>query len=635
MRPAPVPRRPLPRARALATSLVAAFVLTLLVPLGGLGATPEDTAAKLLAAVRPPRDSLSLAQRTRDIPAGAATQINPPRLTADDVGRVDRFTVEDQLQRVQHEIEADLRRVSPHGYWYVQRGRPLSDADLTRAVEDFETTIYPTVRRIVGGDKDIGAITILHTEMSLVIGYFSAADLQPRWVQPQSNERPMVYLDPNKVQPGSEAYRHTLSHELTHLYHFYVNPVEDTWIKEGLGELAQELIDPSYRYGVRSFLSRPSTPLTGWVQPPADVSVHYQAGYLFLQYFLQRYGGLDTLPALLAEAGRGPTTVDAYLAALGRPERFNEVFRDWVIANLVQDPAVAGSQYGYQRPPDGRPQVREIAAPRLEEGRVPQYGADYYALRRPARVQFQGTTTVPTIGADPPGGGNFWWSNRGDMMDTRLTRPLDLRGAQRATLTFDLRYDTEEAYDYGFAMISTDGGNRWQPLTGRYTTTANPTGNNFGAGYNGQSGGAGDTGGGAGAGAQWVREEMDLTPYAGQQVLLRFEYVTDDSFNADGLALAHVGVPEVGWQDDGSGWTAEGFVWIENVLPQTYAVQVVEYAGDRATVRQVPLDTSGQATIDLSRIGGEVTSAVLAVSGLAPTTLQPARYTLDVQTANP
>ena len=59
---------------------------------------------------------------------------------------------------------------------------------------------------------------------------------------------------------------------------------------------------------------------------------------------------------------------------------------------------------------------------------------------------------------------------------------------------------------------STDGGTGWQPLTGRYTTTANPTGNNLGAGYNGQSGGAG-------GGAQWVREEIDLTPYAGQQVL--------------------------------------------------------------------------------------------------------------------
>jgi hypothetical protein len=64
-------------------------------------------------------------------------------------------------------------------------------------------------------------------------------------------------------------------------------------------------------------------------------------------------------------------------------------------------------------------------------------------------------------------------------------------------------------------------------------------------------------------------------------------------------------------------------------------VQVVEYTGDRATVRQLPLDSAGQATIDLSAVGSETTSAVLAISGLAPTTQQPARYTLDVQPANP
>src|SRR4051794_6120744 len=631
MRPALVSRRPRLAPRALATSLVAVLLVLLVSPRGGVRASPEDTAAKLMAAARPPRDSLSLAQRTKDTPAAAATQLAPLRLTADDVGHVERFSVEDQLQRVPYETEAELRRVSPHAYWYIQRGRTLPDADLARAADDFENTIYPTIRRLIGGDKDIGAITILHTETPGVMAYFSAADLFPRWVQPQSNERPMVYLDPTKVQPGSQGYVHTLSHELAHLFHFYVNRTEDTWIKEGLGELAQELTDPSYRYGVSSFFSRPSTQLTGWVQLPGDLSPHYQAGYLFLQYFLQRYGGAETLPTLLAEGGRGPSSVDAYLAAIGRPERFNEVFRDWVIANLIQNPAVAGSQYGYQRPPEGRPRVVEVTAPRVEDTRVPQYGTDYYSLRTPARVRFQGTTTVPAIGADPPSGGNLWGSNRGDMMDPRLARPLDLSGAQRATLSFDIRYDTEEAYDYGFVMVSTDGGSRWQPLPGRYTTTANPTGNNFGAGYNGQSAGEG----GAGRGAQWVREEIDLAPYAGQQVLLRFEYVTDDSYNGEGLALAQIAVPEVGWQDDGSGWDAEGFVWVENVLPQTYAVQVVEYAGDRATVRQIPLDDSGQATIDLSSISVGVTSAVLAVSGLAPTTLQPARYTLDVQAASP
>src|SRR3954463_13443658 len=101
MRPALVSRRPPLAPRALAPSLVAVLLVLLLAPLGGLRASPEDTAAKLLAAERPLRDSLSLAQRTKDTPPGAPTQIRPSRLTTDDVGRVDRFTVENQPQRVQ------------------------------------------------------------------------------------------------------------------------------------------------------------------------------------------------------------------------------------------------------------------------------------------------------------------------------------------------------------------------------------------------------------------------------------------------------------------------------------------------------------------------------------------------------
>jgi hypothetical protein len=47
-------------------------------------------------------------------------------------------------------------------------------------------------------------------------------------------------------------------------------------------------------------------------------------------------------------------------------------------------------------------------------------------------------------------------------------------------------------------------------------------------------------------------------------------------------------------------------------------------------VRQVPVDASGLAEVDLPGIGTDLTAAVVAISGLAPITLVPARYTLDV-----
>ncbi|HZS00650.1 MAG TPA: hypothetical protein VFE37_18175 [Chloroflexota bacterium] len=587
------------------------------------GASPGDTAARLAAADRPALDPRALAIRLRGAAPGPL-EITPPQRTAADVGRVEQFRTLDQTQipNVLLTIDAELRQVTPHAYWYVERGRDVDADALARSAEAFETAIFPTVQRLVGGGRDVGPITLLHANVPGVAGYFNSADMYPQWVHPESNERPMLYLNFNAVRPGTAGYTHTVSHELAHLFHFYVDAHEDTWVKEGLGELAQELVDPAYRYGANTFLSRPSTQLTGWPpSPPSpEHSYHYQAGYLFLQYFMQRYGGPDVLPRLLATGGRGPSTFDAYLAAIGRPERFDDVFRDWVIANLVQDPTIAQGQYGYQRPPDGRPRVADVRAPSLQDGRLPQYGTDYYRIGSSARLRFQGATTVPLLSADPPDGGPFWWSNRGDMMDARLTRPLDLRQVAQATLTYKLRFDTEDDYDYGYVMVSADGGTRWQPVAGRYTTTANPTGRNLGVGYNGKSSG----------GAVWVDEAVDLSAYAGQQVLVRFEYVTDDSYNAQGIAIARVAVPELGWQDDGSGWTSEGWVWAENAIPQPFAVQLVEYRGDQATVRQVPVDADGQAEIDLPAIGSDLTAAVVAISGLAPTTLVPARYTLDI-----
>src|SRR5579884_4108752 len=446
-------------------------------------ATPEDTAARMAAAVRPLFDARALVTRLHGTPPGPL-EITPPERTAADVGRVEQFRLLDQTQtpNVLKTIDAELRRVTPHGYWYVERGRTVDDDALARSADTFENAIYPTVQRLIGGGRELGAITLLHADVPGVAGYFNSADLFPRWVHPESNERPMLYLNFSAI------------------------------------------------------LSRPSTQLTGWPpSPPSpEHAYHYQAAELFLEYFMQRYGGPEVLAPLLADGGRGADTFDAYLAATGRPERFDDVFRDWVIANLVQDPSIAQGQYGYQQPPDGRPRVVDVRGPGLQDGRVPQYGTDYYRIGSPAHLRFQGATTVGLISDDPPAGGPFWWSNRGDMMDTRLTRPLDLRGLSTATLTYDLPVDTEQDYDYGYVMVSTDGGTRWEPLAGQYTTSANPTGHNLGVGYNGKTGNN----------AQWVAESVDLSPYAGQQVLLRFEYVTDNSYNAQGIAVARVAVPE-------------------------------------------------------------------------------------------
>ncbi|MCH8849146.1 MAG: immune inhibitor A, partial [Chloroflexi bacterium] len=137
----------------------------------------------------------------------------------------------------------------------------------------------------------------------------------------------------------------------------------------------------------------------------------------------------------------------------------------------------------------------------------------------------------------------------------------------------------------------------------------------FGPSYTGASGG-------------WVREEIDLSPYAGEQVLLRFEYVTDESTNTTGWCVDDIEVPEAGFFDDAEtdgGWEAEGWVRARrDGIAQRFIVRLVEGSGNLATVSEVVLDADNTATFTLSR------PTVVVVSPVSPATSQTASFTLDV-----
>jgi len=52
------------------------------------------------------------------------------------------------------------------------------------------------------------------------------------------------------------------------------------------------------------------------------------------------------------------------------------------------------------------------------------------------------------------------------------------------------------------------------------------------------------------AAPQWVHEQIDLSAYAGKQIAVRFEYVTDEAYNTAGWAIDDISVPELGYSTD-------------------------------------------------------------------------------------
>jgi hypothetical protein len=182
-------------------------------------------------------------------------------------------------------------------------------------------------------------------------------------------------------------------------------------------------------------------------------------------------------------------------------------------------------------------------------------------------------------------------------------------------------YDIERDWDYAYVEVSVNGGETWELLAGSRTTTSNPNGNSFGPGYTGRSDG-------------WIAEHFDLTPYAGRNVLVRFEYVTDDAVHRSGWLIDDVQIPELSYAEDfesGPGnWEANGFVYSDNRVPQGYLVQLIT-VGQRADVHTLTVGDSGHGRAEIRGLGKEIDTAVLVIAAVAPATTEAAPYRYSIQ----
>jgi hypothetical protein len=93
-----------------------------------------------------------------------------------------------------------------------------------------------------------------------VAGYYSAGDEYPSAVYPYSNERHMLYLNTNSLRAGTSTFDSVLAHEFQHALHWQADRTEESWLNEGLSELA------AYLAGLPStspdaYLSAPDVPL--------------------------------------------------------------------------------------------------------------------------------------------------------------------------------------------------------------------------------------------------------------------------------------------------------------------------------------------------------------------------------------
>ncbi|MFL5805410.1 MAG: hypothetical protein ACJ8CR_27180 [Roseiflexaceae bacterium] len=592
-----------------------------------------DDPARIAAAVPADRDQVALAEAFKglgEIPKVARTQPLDVK-----VGDVETFWVANVRDNTNYTVKAELRYVGPIVLMYVDTSVDVKQDDIEKSAKDFEEKVYPRDRELFGQELSPGIdgdprLTVLNTPVQGAGGYFSSADGVVKAVNRFSNEREMFVIGIDSYPLGTADYASTLAHEFQHMIEWNVARRSPSWFNEGMSTLAQDLNGYVDQSTARRALDQPDVQLNTWSSDASQTGEHYGTSQLFMRYIYDQYADEKGLAEVIAKDAGNNLEVFAQIAARKRPDikRFAELYADWAVANVVNDESVGDGRYAYKLL-SGSATLTE-AKPGEQRATVHQFGVDYLGvLDGPLTVDFDGADVIGLTGAQPKDGHSMWWSNRGDDSVETLTREFDLSGVQKATLQFSTWYEIEKDWDYGFVTVSTDGGKSWTTLKGTSTTDTDPQGQNFGNGLTGVSGSP-RAEPDKGTRAKWIEEQMDLSPFAGKKIQLRFWVVNDAGYNAEGMLIDNIRIPELNYSDgaeDGdSGWQAQGFVRTTGALPQEWTLRFLHVKSGKIQVESVAVDAQGRATVTVSE--GE--RAILAVMGTTEFTTEPAAYNYTV-----
>jgi len=369
-----------------------------------------------------------------------------------------------------------------------------------------------------------------------------------RWWQRLGPEGKQWFPErPDLVVTRPYVYESTTAHEYQHNIHRDWQPAAETFMNEGCSMYAELLcgygIEASY---LNSYFFTPDNSLTVWGdQGDINILADYGAAALWVVYLSDHYGGADLIRYYVQSGISGIDGINNALAAFGYKERFDDVYHDWRLANLIRADFPGCRKYNYFSLNLNDPEIIPVRTYEIDGLPVPwtkgtdfgntitilgydtgvskigPYGTDYIAFENWTRpgvgfMYFDGDD-VALYGWQLTEEG-YWWSNGENLMNTLLMGEAYVDPAD-PTLVLTTYWDIEDFWDFGFVQVSTDSGQTWTSLANEYTTyehdpDAHP---DIIANLPGLTGWSMD----------WVTMSFDLSAYAGQNIMVGFRYMTD------------------------------------------------------------------------------------------------------------
>ena len=238
-----------------------------------------------------------------------------------------------------------------HCYIYLENGKTVSQTDIDRIKNNFDSTIYPGMLDNFGGEPNPGAdglpkifVVLMdirdgNNPAGFIAGYFnggneySNVDTYPLGFP--SNQKEVVFMDIYPGNPSSPSFDKTLTHEFQHMVHWEqktnrLGLFDDAWLNEAMSEIAPFYVGygPNYnRVAAFENGNNKSDSLTVWNQGLAD----YGVVYMWSQYMADRFPS-GVFQNILTSPSTGIASVDSYLNSAYPGVTFSTVFRDWSIA---------------------------------------------------------------------------------------------------------------------------------------------------------------------------------------------------------------------------------------------------------------------------------------------------------------
>ncbi len=412
-------------------------------------------------------------------------------------------------------------------------------------------------------------------------------------------------------------YEGIFAHEYQHLLHDDYDSDEETFINEGMSDLAMVLT--GYGESVIGHLEdtadKPENSLVAWGdQGDLEILADYGQAFLFQYYLMEKFGRPFT-QALFHNPGNGISGVNSTLSAFNIQKTFGDIYHDWSVATLIDSKTPGGTLYQFEGL-DFKMNIGTPDAPNPEAFSTPgapPWGTDYLWItgnpKDLAKFTFNGVdySVFPTGWTSD---GEALWGGAGDLLDNWAI--FETTGG--GTLTFDTIWDIEDYWDFGFVQVSTDGGYTWTSLANDWTTAdfdpnAHP---DIIANLPGLTSYVTD----------WQTLSFDLSPYAGQDILVAFRYMTDWATSYGGWYIDNVYVDDTLISD---GSDASIFKDITELFPinNDFTVTFVGIkgtgSGNQYKVQTLKLnDMTEESRFELSKVLSWSDKAVMLVTFDAP-----------------